>query len=84
MTASARHILIVGSGIGGLTLAVALHRQGYLPELVERVPSWPAIGAGIVLHANGVRALRQLGMGTMASYCLLIVWLCRFGMLRRV
>ena len=61
--ASAQEILIVGAGIGGLSLAVALHQQGYVPELIERAPSWQALGAGIVLHANGVRALRQLGMG---------------------
>ena len=29
-------ILIVGGGIAGLSLATALHRQGYTPELVER------------------------------------------------
>jgi FAD-dependent urate hydroxylase len=62
--AEARQILIVGGGIGGLSLAMALHRQGYAPELIERAPSWQAIGAGLVLHANGVRALRQLSMGT--------------------
>jgi FAD-dependent urate hydroxylase len=61
--ASAQQILIVGGGIGGLSLAAALHRKGYVPELIERAPSWQAVGAGIVLHANGVRALRQLGMG---------------------
>ena len=40
-------ILIVGGGIGGLSLATALHRQGYTPELVERSTAWPAVGAGI-------------------------------------
>jgi FAD-dependent urate hydroxylase len=56
-------ILIVGGGIGGLSLATALHRQGYTPELVERSTAWPAIGAGINLPANGVRVLRELGLG---------------------
>jgi len=56
-------ILIVGGGIGGLTLATALHRQGYTPELIERSTAWPAIGAGINLPANGVRVLRTLGLG---------------------
>ena len=55
-------ILIVGGGIGGLTLATALHRQGYTPELIERSTAWPAIGAGINLPANGVRVLRTLGV----------------------
>jgi 2-polyprenyl-6-methoxyphenol hydroxylase-like FAD-dependent oxidoreductase len=60
-------ILIVGGGIAGLSLASALHRQGFAAELVERSPAWPAIGAGIALHANGVRLLRTLGLGEAIS-----------------
>jgi FAD-dependent urate hydroxylase len=56
-------ILIVGGGIAGLSLATALHRQGYTPELVERSTAWPAVGAGINLPANGVRVVRTLGLG---------------------
>jgi 2-polyprenyl-6-methoxyphenol hydroxylase-like FAD-dependent oxidoreductase len=56
-------ILIVGGGIAGLTLATALHRQGFRVELVERSTTWHAPGAGILLHANGVRMLRELGLG---------------------
>src|ERR1700730_15672547 len=56
-------ILIVGGGIAGLSLATALYRQGYTPELVERSTAWPAVGAGINLPANGVRVLRALGVG---------------------
>ena len=55
-------ILIVGGGIAGLTLATALHQQGFGPELVECSPEWPAIGAGIMLQANGLRVLRALGL----------------------
>ena len=61
--ADAGRILIVGGGIAGLSLAIALRRAGAAPELVERSPAWPAVGAGIVLHANAVRALRALGLG---------------------
>jgi salicylate hydroxylase len=56
-------ILIVGGGIAGLSLATALGRHGFAPELVERSPAWPAIGAGIALHANAGRMLRALGLG---------------------
>ena len=56
-------ILIVGGGIAGLTLAAALHQQGLSAELVERSTTWHAPGAGILLHANGVRMLRALGLG---------------------
>lgn len=56
-------ILIVGGGIGGLSLATALRRQGLAAEVVERSPAWPTVGAGIALHANAVRVLRALGLG---------------------
>ena len=61
--ANLERILIVGGGIAGLTVARALHRQGFRAELVERSPVWHATGAGILLHANGVRVLRALGVG---------------------
>jgi len=62
--ADAGRILIVGGGIAGLSLAIALRRHGAAAaELVERSPAWPAVGAGIALHANAVRALRALGVG---------------------
>jgi 2-polyprenyl-6-methoxyphenol hydroxylase-like FAD-dependent oxidoreductase len=60
--ADIERILIVGGGIGGLTVATALHRQGFEPELIERSAAWPAIGAGIFLPANGVRVLQALGL----------------------
>jgi 2-polyprenyl-6-methoxyphenol hydroxylase-like FAD-dependent oxidoreductase len=56
-------ILIVGGGIAGLTVAIALHRQCFKPEVIERSTAWPAIGAGIHLPANDVRRLRALGVG---------------------
>jgi 2-polyprenyl-6-methoxyphenol hydroxylase-like FAD-dependent oxidoreductase len=60
--ADTRRTLIVGGGIAGLSLAIALRRNGNACELVERSPEWPAVGAGIALHANAVRALRALGL----------------------
>ena len=61
--ADIERILIVGGGIAGLSVATALHRHGLTPELVERSTTWPAVGAGINLPANGVRVLRTLGVG---------------------
>jgi FAD-dependent urate hydroxylase len=61
--ANIERILIVGGGIAGLTVARALHLQGFRAELVERSPLWQATGAAIQLHANGVRLLHALGLG---------------------
>jgi 2-polyprenyl-6-methoxyphenol hydroxylase-like FAD-dependent oxidoreductase len=56
-------ILIAGGGIAGLTAAVALRQRGYSPEILERSPSCQAVGAGIAIQPNAMRALRRLGIG---------------------
>ena len=61
--ADVERILIVGGGIAGLTLAAALHQQGFIVELVERNPTWHAAGAGFLVQANGMRVLHALGLG---------------------
>lgn len=61
--AEAERILIVGGGIGGLTLAAALNRHGFTAELIERSRSWRAVGAGIAVQPNGLRILNAVGLG---------------------
>jgi 2-polyprenyl-6-methoxyphenol hydroxylase-like FAD-dependent oxidoreductase len=60
--AEAASILIVGGGVAGLTAATALHRHGFTTELVERQQTWHALGAGFLVHANGMRMLLSLGL----------------------
>ncbi|MGW2398449.1 FAD-dependent monooxygenase [Kitasatospora sp. NPDC001664] len=58
-----RHALIAGAGIGGLTAAVALHRRGWRVTVCERATAVSAVGAGIVLAPNALRALATLDLG---------------------
>jgi FAD-dependent urate hydroxylase len=55
-------ILVVGAGLAGLALARALRRAGFDPEVIERAERWDGGGTGMYLPANGVRALRTLGL----------------------
>jgi 2-polyprenyl-6-methoxyphenol hydroxylase-like FAD-dependent oxidoreductase len=65
--ASVERILIVGGGIAGLTLGAALHQRSFSAELIERSASWEAIGAGIAVQANGLRALDALGLASLVE-----------------
>ena len=55
-------ILIVGGGIAGLATARALDRRGFRPQIVERVAEWREAGTGMYIPANGLRALKALGL----------------------
>jgi 2-polyprenyl-6-methoxyphenol hydroxylase-like FAD-dependent oxidoreductase len=58
----APRILIVGGGIAGLALARALRQRRIPAEIVERAGEEDHVGTGLFLPANGVRALRMLGL----------------------
>ncbi|WP_184943586.1 FAD-dependent monooxygenase [Kitasatospora kifunensis] len=55
--------VVVGGGIGGLAAAIGLRRIGWEVTVVERAHVLADVGAGISLHANGIRALDVLGVG---------------------
>lgn len=55
-------VAIVGGGIGGLTLALALRQRGMEPEVYEQAPELTEIGAAVALSANANRELRRLGV----------------------
>jgi salicylate hydroxylase len=59
---SAREIVVVGGGIGGLTTALALARQGRSVRVLERAARFAEVGAGLQLAPNATRVLRSLGV----------------------
>jgi 2-polyprenyl-6-methoxyphenol hydroxylase-like FAD-dependent oxidoreductase len=58
------HIAVAGAGIGGLALALALHRQGFAPVVVEKKAAEQIRTEGVflTLAPNGVNALKALGV----------------------
>ncbi|KAL6858983.1 hypothetical protein ACP4OV_017985 [Aristida adscensionis] len=57
-------VVIVGGGICGLATALALHRKGISSLVLEKSETLRADGVAIGVHANGWRALEQLGVAT--------------------
>ncbi|MFD0144695.1 MULTISPECIES: FAD-dependent monooxygenase [unclassified Streptomyces] len=55
--------VVVGAGIGGLTVAVALHQAGWNVTVLERAAALTPVGAGIGLAPNSQRALDVIGLG---------------------
>ncbi|WP_370418102.1 FAD-dependent monooxygenase [Streptomyces sp. QH1-20] len=55
--------VVVGGGIGGLATAIGLRLIGWEVTVLERARVLDDAGAGISLHANGIRALDVLGVG---------------------
>ncbi|KAJ7778666.1 FAD/NAD(P)-binding domain-containing protein [Mycena maculata] len=56
------NISIVGAGIGGLTAAIALRRNGHLVEIFEAAETKAEIGAGLGVQINALRVLEHLGL----------------------
>jgi 2-polyprenyl-6-methoxyphenol hydroxylase-like FAD-dependent oxidoreductase len=54
--------IVVGAGIAGLTVAVALHRLGIRAKVVERRPALPRGGGAILLWSNALNAFSLLGL----------------------
>ena len=55
-------VVIAGAGIGGMTLAVLLQRDGHDVVLVERSQAFAEVGAGIQISPNGTRILESIGL----------------------
>jgi 2-polyprenyl-6-methoxyphenol hydroxylase-like FAD-dependent oxidoreductase len=55
-------VLVIGGGIGGLTAAIALRRNGFAVHIIEKDPAWSVYGVGIIQQGNVLRAVDQLGI----------------------
>ncbi|MFF4507436.1 FAD-dependent monooxygenase [Streptomyces sp. NPDC001401] len=55
-------VLVVGGGITGSVLALALAQRGTEVDLVEISPQWFGVGHGITLQGNALKALRSVGV----------------------
>ncbi|MGW5581995.1 FAD-dependent monooxygenase [Micromonospora chokoriensis] len=58
-----RSAVVVGAGVGGLAVAGALARSGWMVTLMERAERVRPEPTAVVLWPNGVRALQALGLG---------------------
>jgi salicylate hydroxylase len=61
--ASSRNVIVAGAGIGGLTVSLALARNGFRVVVLEQAERLNEAGAGIQLSPNATRLLIELGLG---------------------
>jgi salicylate hydroxylase len=55
-------VLIVGGGLGGLALAIALARRGRRAHVIEKNPEFAEVGAGLQVAPNASHVLAELGV----------------------
>ena len=60
--AAIKKVLVVGGGVGGMTLGIALGQRGIACEILEIKKQHSVLGVGIIQPGNVLRALRTLGV----------------------
>ena len=55
-------VLIIGGGVGGLTLALSLHQAGIACRVFEAAPEIRPLGVGINLLPHAMRELTELAL----------------------
>ncbi|KAK4507778.1 hypothetical protein PRZ48_001513 [Zasmidium cellare] len=62
MSKSEFHVAIIGAGLSGLSLALALQQQNIRVTLYEGRDAPLDTGGGLMLHPNGLKALQAIGV----------------------
>lgn len=60
--AAVKKVLVLGGGIGGQSVAIALAQAGIEVEIVEILPEFNVYGVGIIQQANALKALDRIGI----------------------
>jgi salicylate hydroxylase len=63
MSADENKVLVIGGGIGGVSMALALGRQGRRVQLLEQSQEIAPIGYGVQIGPNVLPMLDRLGVG---------------------
>ena len=62
MSHDKKRVLVVGGGIGGLTVACALAQRGHEVHVFEKASEIREVGAGVMIAPNAMGLLNRLGM----------------------
>lgn len=60
MVGDVKKVLIVGGGVGGMSLAICLRRLNVEVDLIDRDPEWRALGAGLSLNGATLKAFKRV------------------------
>ncbi|KAL1953766.1 hypothetical protein VTO42DRAFT_2297 [Malbranchea cinnamomea] len=61
-------IAIIGGGIAGVTLAIALHRRQIPVTVYEQAPKFGEVGAGVSFSPNAVQAMKKCHPGIYEAF----------------
>ena len=62
-----RKVLVIGAGLAGTASAIRLAQAGVAVDIAEKQADVSALGSGITLQGNALRALRELGVWEQAE-----------------
>lgn len=58
-----KKVAIIGGGLGGLAVALALHKQGINAQVYEKARFLRSVGAGLSIVPNGLNSLEAIAPG---------------------